>query len=641
MTTCELERRTLAGVARSSKALQHVVGVCEAPLTVRPPDCRTLRDRQGCRFPPVSSTKSRTAVVDRLSHALGRQSPSTRSSGWPSTASPNRRATMTARNAGVRVASVRGWDEQERWVDMTDESFRQSSRPSSVSRSGPSPGHSPTELPGGLHLGDLVAGRFVVESVLGAGGMGVVCQARHVQLGKRVAIKFMRGEAMAGANAVDRFLREARAVAALSSEHVAKVLDFGTLESGEPYAVMEYLSGNDLSVVLQKGGRLDSSTAVWMVLQACEAIAEAHSLGIVHRDLKPANLFATTQLDGMPFIKVLDFGISKFSSLGSVSTSESLTAAGILMGSPEYMSPEQVRDSKKVDSRSDIWSLGVILYELIAGTPPFHAETAGELFARILTENPPALGYARPGVPDRLAKVVSQCLERDVSRRVQSVGDLAAMLLPFAPPDAQISVQRICRLSGRVAGAHPGSEADRGVACDLTIPGGEAGVPEETGPAWLRSIASAAFRSPKRWRTILFAGASFAAALAVGVSLYETRGRLPLQHAATISSSLPAPTQSTDSSVGAKPDVTLAPVTTEVPIEVATRRVPIDAGVGLRPGGRKGRPQEPLPHPEPLSHPEPAAPVPPPRSKPAPQVDVAPPAEAPTPRGGDLFEHRQ
>ncbi|MGA2448753.1 MAG: protein kinase [Polyangiaceae bacterium] len=532
---------------------------------------------------------------------------------------------------------------------MTDESFKHPSRPSSVSRSGPSPGkleegggaplssigRTPAELPGGLHLGDLLAGRFVLESVLGAGGMGVVCGARHAQLGQRVAIKFMRGEAMASSSAVDRFLREARAVAALSSEHVAKVLDFGTLESGEPYAVMEYLSGSDLSAVLQRGGPLESSKAVWMVLQACEAIAEAHSLGIVHRDLKPANLFATTQLDGMPFIKVLDFGISKVSTVGSASTSQSLTAAGFLMGSPEYMSPEQVRDAKNVDSRSDIWSIGVILYELIAGTPPFHADTAGEVFARILTQDPPALGSAKLGVPEGLVKVVAQCLERNVSRRVQSVGDLATKLLPFAPPDGKISVQRICRLTSRVAGAHQGSDFGLGAPCDPTISRGAAGVREDTGPAWLRSGASATFRSPIRWRTTLFAGALFAAALTVGASLYVTRSRLPLQYATTLPPSMPAPTASTDVAVRAKPEATLAPVATEEPSEVATRREATEAGMGQRPGVRKGRPHEMTPHPEP------AASAPPVPQKPNPHLDVASPAEEPTPGGGNVFEHRQ
>ena len=253
-------------------------------------------------------------------------------------------------------------------------------------------------------VGDVLADKYEVQGVLGAGGMGIVVSARHLVLGHRVAVKLMRGAAAIDRTAKERFLREARASLALSSEHVAKVLDAGTLPGGEPFIVMEYLAGRDLADMLRQNGPLPIPDAVGAVLQACEAIAEAHEVGIVHRDLKPSNLFAVQSMDGVSTIKVLDFGISKMAS--ALSAHEpGLTASGSTMGSPGYMSPEQVRSSKDVDGRSDIWALGVILYELITGTNPFVGESLGATFAKIISESPPPVRTQRPDVPEDLEAV--------------------------------------------------------------------------------------------------------------------------------------------------------------------------------------------------------------------------------------------
>src|SRR3984957_9184121 len=231
----------------------------------------------------------------------------------------------------------------------------------------------PEALRGMPRIGDVVGRKFVVEDVLGVGGMGVVLGARHVHLGQKVAVKLLLRSAAKHTDAVTRLLREARAAVDLQSTHVVRVMDVGTLDDGLPYMVMEHLTGSDLSAVLQQRKALPVEEAIDYALQAMEAIAEAHTVGLVHRDLKPANLFLTRRPDGSGLIKVLDFGISKATE--SSPRDQSLTATAAIMGSPVYMSPEQLRSSKNVDARTDIWALGIILYELVSGRTPFEDET--------------------------------------------------------------------------------------------------------------------------------------------------------------------------------------------------------------------------------------------------------------------------
>src|SRR5687768_2291671 len=205
--------------------------------------------------------------------------------------------------------------------------------------------HGPT----GVREGDILVGKYRVERVLGLGGMGVVVAAQHLGLDQRVAIKFLFPEAFSHPEALLRFDREARAAAKIKSEHVARVTDVGTLENGAPYMVMEYLEGEDLAEYLRREGALRVEEAVQLVLQACEAIDEAHKLGIVHRDLKPANLFCIQKADGSRTIKVLDFGISKLTHSVPATRGMAMTGASAMMGSPLYMSPEQMRSPRTVD----------------------------------------------------------------------------------------------------------------------------------------------------------------------------------------------------------------------------------------------------------------------------------------------------
>jgi serine/threonine protein kinase len=319
--------------------------------------------------------------------------------------------------------------------------------------------HSPTEHP---RSGDLIAGKYQVEETLGAGGMGVVFAARHLALRRRVALKLLLPAAFKLPGASARFLREAQAAVAIQSEHVASVLDVGTLDTGAPYIVMEHLSGSDLARVLRDRGPLPVDEVIDFVLQAGEAIAEAHGLGIVHRDLKPANLFLTRRADRSPLVKVLDFGLSKMP-VAEGSSEESLTATHAVAGSPHYMSPEQVRSLKHLDGRTDIWALGVILYELLTDRRPFNGPSASAICAAVAADDPPAMKSFRPELPPALDAVVRRCLEKDPARRTPSMGELAEALSPFAPARSAQSLERIARLSSDAAAAPP-PVADAGAA---------------------------------------------------------------------------------------------------------------------------------------------------------------------------------
>jgi eukaryotic-like serine/threonine-protein kinase len=282
-------------------------------------------------------------------------------------------------------------------------------------------------------LGDVIAKKYRVESLVGRGGMGVVVAARHVQLGQVVAIKLLtlppdeerRDEAVA------RFLHEAQAAARLQNDHVVRIYDVGQLDDGLPFMVMELLTGSDLGTMLDERGALPEAEAVDYVLQACAGIAEAHQMGIVHRDLKPSNLFVTRRSDGLPLLKVLDFGISKQLSDASGEAVASLTNTRTLMGSPHYMSPEQIRDARRVDARADIWALGIILQELLTDAPVFRGESFPGVCAAIVADPPMPVRTMRPDVSERLEAIIDRCLEKDVRRRYQTVAELAAELSPL------------------------------------------------------------------------------------------------------------------------------------------------------------------------------------------------------------------
>ncbi|MBL8611131.1 MAG: serine/threonine protein kinase [Myxococcales bacterium] len=280
-----------------------------------------------------------------------------------------------------------------------------------------------------IRPGEVLAGKYEVQRVLGAGGMGYVVAARHMQLDQIVAMKFIRGNVLESDEAKKRFVREAKASARLKSEHVARVFDVGTLESGDPYMVMEYLEGADLAVIAKERGALPVGEAVEYVLQACEALAEAHGQGIIHRDIKLANLFVTRGPTGMPLVKLLDFGISKVNPFAE--TNLDMTTTSAMLGSPRFMSPEQMKDPRTVDPRSDLWSLGVVLYRLLAGRGPFEADNLARLFTMVMNE-PVAPPDGFVPLPPGLGAVVMRCLEKDRERRFLNVAELAAALAPYS-----------------------------------------------------------------------------------------------------------------------------------------------------------------------------------------------------------------
>jgi serine/threonine-protein kinase len=294
---------------------------------------------------------------------------------------------------------------------------------------------------------EIIAGKYRVEGIIGRGGMGVVLGAWHLELDQRVALKFLMPELVERGESAERFRREARAAARIKSEHVVRVIDVGNWEGNAPYMVMEYLDGRDLASELRERGTLPIKECVDYLLQAIEAVAEAHALGIVHRDLKPENLFLARRVDGSRSVKVLDFGISKTIVLGP-SEEVSLTQTTNIMGSPFYMSPEQMRTPRKVDARSDIWALGAILYDVLTGQPPYVAETIPQLCTMMLESDPTPLRELRSEASVELEQVVARCLARDMSERWSTVVELARALLPFASRASRIHVERAARVLG-------------------------------------------------------------------------------------------------------------------------------------------------------------------------------------------------
>jgi eukaryotic-like serine/threonine-protein kinase len=319
---------------------------------------------------------------------------------------------------------------------------------SATKREGAGPAAEPTRFD--PVPGTVVDGKYRVDRILGEGGMGLVVSAVHLGLEQEVAIKFLLPEAMRNKVAVERFLREAKVAAKVRSEHVARVHDVGTLEEGGvPYIVMEHLEGLDLGKLIDREGALPIDEACEIALQACEALTEVHAAGIVHRDLKPSNLFVTRKVDGSPSVKLLDFGISKLTSLGGdePGIDPALTQTATIMGSPSYMSPEQLKSTKEVDQRADVWSLGAVLYEAITGKPAFRGESLPQVCAMIASEDPALPSSRRDGIPIELERTVLRCLEKDPDARATLV-ELARTLARYTPDRAKASLERIEATAG-------------------------------------------------------------------------------------------------------------------------------------------------------------------------------------------------
>jgi serine/threonine-protein kinase len=300
-------------------------------------------------------------------------------------------------------------------------------------------------------VGSLVSGKYRIELRLGAGAVGEVFRARNVLLGRDVAIKFLRREHLQNEELVERFLREAQAVSRVRHPHVVDVLDVG-VEDDAPYIVQELLLGEDLcSHVTRKGGKLAPRAALERLLPAVDGVAHAHERGVVHRDLKPENIFLARTDDGV-VPKVLDFGISKVKT-GNLRA----TVTGSVFGTPGYMSPEQVRSFADADARADVWSLGVILYELVAGRIPFESQEANALMVEVCTRPPFPFAQAAPEAPPGLVAIVNRCLAQDPAERYADAGALAAALrgLEDAP-------ERITRLQFVKASMPPPRQEDEG-----------------------------------------------------------------------------------------------------------------------------------------------------------------------------------
>lgn len=282
--------------------------------------------------------------------------------------------------------------------------------------------------PSGTEVGSTVGGRYRIERLIGQGGMGQVVLARHLITQRPVALKFLLSELAHVPEASARFLNEARAAVQIESEHVARVLDVDVLPSGAPYMVIEYLDGQDLSVALYEAGQLPIQRAVDYVLEACVAIAEAHALGIVHRDLKPGNLFLAKRKDGSTIVKVLDFGIAKALAVTDRGLDAARTRTGGVLGSPPYMSPEQLTAPQTVDVRTDIWALGVVLYELITGLRPFRSEPLSLQIIEIVQQPHVPLERMITGIDPRLSSAIDRCLQKHPHARFPDVAALATAL---------------------------------------------------------------------------------------------------------------------------------------------------------------------------------------------------------------------
>jgi eukaryotic-like serine/threonine-protein kinase len=477
--------------------------------------------------------------------------------------------------------------------------------------------------------GEVIAGKFQIERVIGEGGMGYVVAARHLQLGQMVALKFMRDEVCSDEYKA-RFLREARNTVRLKSKHVSRVLDVGTMDGGAPYMVMEYLEGTDLSALLQKRGPFPPAEACDYIIQACEAIAEAHGHNIVHRDLKPANLFLTRGAGGEPVIKVLDFGVSKVLELGvdgdetsaggrSAHHDSVVTKATDLLGSPSYMAPEQVISARDADSRSDVWSLGIILFRLISAKAPFTGNSLGDLIQNIMHGPMPNLRDYRPDLPQGLEQVLWRCMERDRARRPDVV-ELARMLAPFAGPNAAPSLERIAILGPALVTAAPPPPAPSapssftGRRSNWTSPPGMAGSATQNTK---KDMSTASFLVWAVLFAVVVGGIAVVGSRVIDLRRFQRDPTTSTQPTQAPTTPAPPPTPATESTDPAPPPPTpgvTTPPTTNTPPSPPPPASTTKPGPSTKPtGGHGGRPPRPPVTPPTKQTPQPTPPPPPPQ----------------------------
>ncbi len=437
-----------------------------------------------------------------------------------------------------------------------------------------------------VQIGQVIDNKFRIDRVLAQGGMGVLCAATHLHLDQKIAIKFRLAGSKLDAT---RFIREAQLAVRLQNRHVCRVMDLGYIDEATPYIVMEYLDGNDLAQQVERHGPLSIEEAAEYMLQACDAMAEAHSLGIVHRDIKPENLFLARQHDGRTIVKVLDFGISKQHGV-------TLTTESDLMGTPAYMAHEQWASAKHVTGSSDIYALGATLHFMLTGKPPHEATTIPEMFAKISTQEPPRLRTLRADVPADLEALVLRCLARKPDDRPADVLALGDALLPFTPARKQAALSVVGRASARGsdgAATQPMSAAAMGIPFKTpsgTQLGVATGSPLSTNDlaVGVRSSSEDVPPSPRRWKLIAFALGGLAAAVVIVVAITSSRGKggpIEPQPPSTLPVTQPTPDVTATVTPDVEVDAAIEPAPVDaavVAVDAATKPTRVDAGVRLR-----------------------------------------------------------
>lgn len=410
-------------------------------------------------------------------------------------------------------------------------------------------------------------GKYRVERELGSGGMGVVLEATHIALGQTVAVKLLNAQHAQSQDVVARFLREARIAATLPSEHIARVSDVGMTDAGIPYIVMERLVGRDLDAELSQRRTLPIAEAVDMMLEACEGVAMAHAHGLVHRDLKPANLFLAERPLRPRVMKVLDFGLSKDDN----GKQGQLTGTETVFGTPQYMSPEQIQSARNVDARSDQHSLGMILYEMLTGQPPFMAESVTQLIVVIATRPPPHARAIRPDVPAGLDAALIRSMAKQVADRFPDLGAFARAIAPFGGPEARQRAELVAQaLAGAGAHVDPNPSASSRVPADqaITVPHATA----ETHAAITRPMMRPDERARTKRVAIVVASLALVGLVVVGAVLGLSGGSEPTGESAPSASAAVATRAPEVPTPAATPAPSEAPA--DVPAVAATSATP-------------------------------------------------------------------